>query len=891
MDAHVTDPAERSARAPADPASGLAVDDSRLEAARELLASDAVDVLSLDIFDTLLWRSVPEPADAFPIVGAALRERGMLASGVGPDVFRTLRAGAEARARASLSEAGGGPEVTLAQIYAAFPERLVSPTSVEDLAEVEVAVEEGLLLPDLDVLALAVEARARGKRVIAVSDTYFTSAVLRSFLARGPLGSLRIDDVFASCEHGTYKAGRLFEIVLDRLGVPAGRVLHVGDNPVADVEGASRHGIRAVPYPRRPPALERLRARELGHEGAAPYLAGDHGLNALRARVLTRGGRDAQPPELLPFWDYGAAVLGPVLTGFAAWVHERAAAHGSERVFCLMREGALLADLVESSGPACDSGLAAEPLWLSRHVCARAAIVEGTRDELRELTLRQRRPTAGELFATLGLERGDLGPLECHADARLDQKSLLEAVVDRVVFDPELHERVVDGARELRRRIVGYLRELVGPGERRIVLVDLGWGATIQSLLDRVLEAEGERLETIGLYLVTNERAGERMLDGTLVEGFLGDIGRPAPLVSSLMRSPELLEQACMPEHGSQVGLGADLKPVLAPAGDDLLQAAERHALQQGIRSFMRLWSRYRVAAPDSLSGLAGAGALLRAILVRSVLAPVSEEAALFSAWSHDQNFGSEESQSIVAGDAARALLHLDPLGLMELPMGEVYWPFALAAMEDDALARGTEMVAAGAARWDWFASGLETGAVEVSAGGYAGFGGEGSVEVEPRRNRFGNTFVRAEVRRPGTRRLRIRPCRSACVLRIDRITLRCWIEDEPEPVVVEISSEADLGRLSTSGFERIAGRVWLSRGGRPSVRIPVADPAGAPAWRVDAELAFAMLPIPPAPDRRLRARLRRRAARFVKEHPHAGAPVRLAARAARRARRALRGA
>ena len=876
MDAHATDPAERSAPRPPTAVSE-AVDDSRLAPARELLAAGEVDVLSLDVFDTLLWRTVPEPVDAFPIVAETLRERGMLAESVAADAFSWLRIGAEAGAREALQEAGGGPEVTLAQIYAAFPERLVHSAPVEDLAEVEIEVESGLLIPDLDVLALAAEAHELGKRVVVVSDTYFTSPALRRFLGRGPLGSLWIDEVFASCEHGAYKSGRLFEIVLDRLGAKAKRVVHVGDNPVADVEGARRHGIRAVPYPKRPAELEVLRAREARHGGAEQELA------ALRARVLARRERGSQPQELLPLWDYGAAVLGPVLTGFAAWVHERARAHGARPVFCLMREGAVLADLIESAGPACDSDLAAEPLWLSRQVCARAAIVEGTRDELRELTFRQRKPTAAELFATLGLERGDLGPLERHADARLDQKGLLEAVVDRVVFEPGLHERVVSEAAELRGRIVRYLRSVLGEDEGLIVLVDLGWGATIQSLLDRVLQAEGETLQTLGLYLVTNDRAAERMLDGTFAEGFLGQAGQPGPLVSSLMRSPELLEQACMPEHGSQTGIDAELRPILGPDGDDLLQAAERHALQQGIRAFLRLWSRYRAAVPGALKALPGATPALRAILARSVLAPVAEESALFAAWSHDQNFGSDESQSIVAGDAARSLRHLDPRGLIELPMDASYWPFALAAMRDDSLARAAEQVAAGQAGWDWFASDLETGPFELSGGGRIGFGPEGRVVMQPRRNRYGNALVRADVRRPGTHRLRIRPARSACVLRIDRITLRCWHEDAPEPVVVELSSEVDLARLSTSGLERIAGRVWLSRGGRPSLVVDLAEPAGAAAWRVEAEIAFAAMPIPAAPDRRARTRVRRRLGRLVKDHPRAGAPLRLARRVLRR--------
>src|SRR5205823_5798496 len=101
--------------------------------------------------------------------------------------------------------------------------------------------------------------------------------------------------------------------------------------------------------------------------------------------------------ELQPFWRYGAACLGPALSGFAEWVVDRAAACGTSRVFCLMREGELLADMVNAAADLGAAELRADPIWLSRQVCARASIVEGTEQELRELLGRRRPPTVREL--------------------------------------------------------------------------------------------------------------------------------------------------------------------------------------------------------------------------------------------------------------------------------------------------------------------------------------------------------------------------------------------------------------------------------------------------------------------------------------------------------------
>src|SRR3954447_19691572 len=90
--------------------------DARLERAFELVADPAVKALTLDVFDTLLFRRVPDPVDAFPIVGARLAQRGALVAHIDPMAFKGLRIAAEERAR---TVAGGpGAEVTLDQVYA-----------------------------------------------------------------------------------------------------------------------------------------------------------------------------------------------------------------------------------------------------------------------------------------------------------------------------------------------------------------------------------------------------------------------------------------------------------------------------------------------------------------------------------------------------------------------------------------------------------------------------------------------------------------------------------------------------------------------------------------------------------------------------------------------------
>jgi FMN phosphatase YigB (HAD superfamily) len=884
MDRSVTSSGRTEARSAPPAADG----DARLAPAFERLASDeSVRVLSLDVFDTLLFRKLHEPVDAFPLVAIRLRERGLLADGVTAELFAKLRRAAEERARALLREWGGGAEVTLEQIHQALPASLFSrEVGPAELGEIECEVERELLVPDLEVLALARRARETGRTVIAVSDTYFSERQLRLFMARGPLDPAQVDRVFPSSRYGTGKASGLFSVVLEELGCRPQEVLHLGDNHFSDVVAPRRLGIQTMYFERRPPALERALSSESLQVDAPPRPEkGDHGLSALRAKVLHRVEGSRQPEGLQPFWEFGAAVAGPPFAGFAEWVHEQARRAGCSKALCLMREGQLLASLINSTAPP-EEGVTAEPLWLSRQVCARAMIAEGTREELEALWIRRRLPTLREYTAALGLSLDDLpDSIAKQAARRMDDASFGHEVADAIVADAALRARVVATSRELRRRILRYVDQLRPPGEPRLLLVDLGWGATIQAVLDQLLRDAGADYDTLGLYLVTSEPAAERLLEGVESRGFLASAGLPQRAADAIMRSPEVLEQICMPDHGSQIDLTEDLRPVLAKADEFSFQSVQRAAVQQGIAAFAREWRRYREQVPNALPPLwDGARDRLLAMAARAVAAPTPGEAALFGGWMHDENFGSDRVESVVSGPAARALAYLEPAGLVDVPMTELYWPFGLAAMHDEHLAASVAAAAGGAVPWEAFSSKLETGPFEVYADLGWGFESPPKAQLPVRRNRRGLSLAKATMRGDFVKRLQLRPAADACVLRIDWISMRCRVHGRAEPVMVEISSPRDLKSLKLRGCHWIGPRVLMVPGTDPRITVDVERRAGGRVYSLYFECAFAALPLARSQARERWGRLKA-AMRKVAKDWRIGAPLRLAKRAMTRLR------
>ncbi|MGI8750603.1 MAG: HAD family hydrolase [Thermoleophilaceae bacterium] len=861
---------------PHSPPAGPAATDARLTAAVAAVRDGSAAVLTLDVFDTFLWRKVPEPANAFFLLGARLDVEGCLAPDIDGSSFAELRSRAERRARELRAHQGGGEEVTLSEICELVP-RWALRISPYELAEKEVALERSLLVADLDVTELARDAKERGLRVACVSDTYFSEGHVRSFLDSGPAGAVEVDHVFVSSDYRVGKTGGLWRIVINALGVDPSKVVHVGDNHEADVAASGRAGVRGVYFERRPPELARVIGREDLH-GVAPLSPyhGDYGMTALRSKVLHRTERRGQPVELHPFWSFGAGSLGPPMAGFAEWVHERAADAGAGRVFCMMREGRLLSQLVNAAAPAAQTAAVAQPIWLSRQVCARASIFDGSAAEIATMFQRRRMPTVGELCSTLGVQPDEVAGFAELANARLSEPHLARRLVDGITADAELRARIVASSAQLRARLVRYLEELRPPGADRLLLLDLGWGATIQTLLDSLLRGAGSDLRTVGLYLMTTDRAAERMLDGTEAHGYLANAGHPQRMVEAFMRSPELLEQICMPDHGSQIDLDERLDPVLGPIEALPIQAAEREAVQKGIAAFQREWVRYRTTLPDELAPLHEYGQdRLRSVMGRAMTAPTADEAQLFAGWLHDENFGSFGLEPLVSAPSVRSARYLEPRALMETSMSDIYWPFGLAALHDEHLVRAVEAMNTGVVPWDEFSSGLESGDVEIYCDRGWGFRRQGMAVVEGRRNRLGLSYAGGTVVGDVIRRVRIDPAKGACVLRMDWIRLRCLPRSGGEAVMLDFTGPRAIEKLQMNGMRKIASGSYLVSGSDPNIVIDLRELA-VEVHTVFVECGFAALPLPASGVRRRIDPLKEKARDRAKRGRLAG-PVRAA--------------
>lgn len=222
---------------------------------RARLLSPRTQVVSVDIFDTLLLRAaVPEP-EHFRRIAKTWHRR--LTDAAAPSVpppteLARLRLQAQRTAYADTVPVQGCREARHAEILALVCAGAGLPSDwVATLAAAEIDHETRVLRANRRLCGLLAEARGEGKRVIAVSDMYLGGDQLTTLLQRVLAGRVGIDAVYSSADHRVSKSrGPLFDIVTAQEGVAPEAVLHLGDNRRSDIEQGRAKGLETVWLPR-----------------------------------------------------------------------------------------------------------------------------------------------------------------------------------------------------------------------------------------------------------------------------------------------------------------------------------------------------------------------------------------------------------------------------------------------------------------------------------------------------------------------------------------------------------------------------------------------------------------------------------------------------------------
>lgn len=215
-----------------------------LEEARRQLLSKDIQVVSFDVFDTLIERPFLHPDDTFDFLSIQYNELHKSAKYID---FGTYRRIAEQAVREKVL--GKHPfyqDVTLDEIYEELCyENVLTEEEADRFKRLEIELEYRFCKARKIGRELYDVAVRGGKQIVCISDMYLPREVIRNILTKN--GYTEVSAVYVSSEDRVCKhSGKLFRKALSDLRIRPEVVCHIGDNEVSDISAAQALGIRTI---------------------------------------------------------------------------------------------------------------------------------------------------------------------------------------------------------------------------------------------------------------------------------------------------------------------------------------------------------------------------------------------------------------------------------------------------------------------------------------------------------------------------------------------------------------------------------------------------------------------------------------------------------------------
>lgn len=201
-----------------------------------------IKVLSFDIFDTLIFRTVEQPFQVFeqmygrtPALSSAFNSK---------EEWRKHRVWSEEKARQNKNKLCHTREVSIEEIYQTAR---VAENIIQD--EIQAEKECCFLNPVMADVITKIKEQYKTWKIILTSDMYLGENYMVQILKAAGFEPLSADAVYISGDLEKSKAtGGLYQYICEDIGILPEEMIHIGDNPHSDVKMAERAGVYAIWY-------------------------------------------------------------------------------------------------------------------------------------------------------------------------------------------------------------------------------------------------------------------------------------------------------------------------------------------------------------------------------------------------------------------------------------------------------------------------------------------------------------------------------------------------------------------------------------------------------------------------------------------------------------------
>ncbi len=434
---------------------------------------DIKEVISFDLFDTLITRNLDNPRDLFKIVQQVLEQRKI-----------QLHDFYEKRSFSEMVLAKSGvpnKETTLQDIYDFMAEKFNINKEILNAAQkVELECEKNICEINKKVWRIYLYAKRAGKKIIITTDMYLPKTAVEDILKKN---GINYEKLYLSNDINAKKSnGSLFTYILKDLHICPKEMLHIGDNRKSDYYMPKLKGIDA----------ELIR-------NCLNNTIYDRKNVSLTYRFLLHFISNHINVEKNYFYKLGYQTLGPLLYGYSVWLEKNFQKNHYDKIFFLSRDGLV----IQRAFSIVNGNRNTEYMYVSRQALLTPTLwMDKGLEETVKINQFSHHMSIQTFFIKMGLEPQKYREKIKEFGYVLEQYIDIYKELDKSSFQllwKNIHDDVVANSRVDFINAIHYLKSINFQG--RVAIVDTGLFGRMQFALERLVKAAGIDASVDGFYI------------------------------------------------------------------------------------------------------------------------------------------------------------------------------------------------------------------------------------------------------------------------------------------------------------------------------------------------------------------------------------------------------
>ncbi|MBQ8790728.1 MAG: hypothetical protein IJZ51_05410 [Ruminiclostridium sp.] len=429
------------------------------------------DVITFDVFDTLIYRYLARPTDVFYFVGERLNF---------PN-YRKLRIDAEVSTRKEKHRLSGTYEVSIDEIA----DTLHNTTGLDKATVIaeELIAEKNFCYANPYMKKVWEALCKKGKKPVILSDMYLSEEYMRELLSFCGY-DVSDTEIIVSCDILKSKAeGNVYKL-LKEMKAESKSFAHVGDNAHSDIENAQKHGITAFRCTNPDSKGNLYRTDEMSPLVKSAWAG------------LVNKKMYGSEEQYDKYFCYGYNCGGILIYGYAQFIEKLAKEKNIDKILFLSRDGYIVKKIYDSYCGGCDT----EYIYWSRSL-GTIASADSMRNDFTDKYILQK--TSNSKIVLDALE--EMGLAELADSLGIDTSRTLDGngavALSSCIY--ENWDKVSPILNKDKENILSYVKDVI-EDKKRVLLVDCGWAGSGYFSLSSVIKEINPDCEVYGALCATN---------------------------------------------------------------------------------------------------------------------------------------------------------------------------------------------------------------------------------------------------------------------------------------------------------------------------------------------------------------------------------------------------